>query len=501
MKTSKVISSYFVAILFILALCVPTFLKIVKAKTESLLGAVVKVEKPIYIWEDLLSGKFQHDYDLWYNRNFYSRTHMVKKYSQIKFDIFRKAVGTQVIIGRDNTFFEPGYLMYIDPEYPDEHIDLIKSVQDKCEKLGKKFLYILPPNKVLIYPEYTPLRYSHVVKKILENPFHITLSERLEAKGIHYFNSTPFLLTKKKDYNLFAKTGTHWNLVAAALVLEEISRKIPLLFNSNIVIQDIESSHTPYSADDDLLALSNIKRVPQTTYYNPLFEKYDIEKSKVFLNGTSFDWQLIALLAEFSVVDEIEYTYLHRHHSGELYAILNKNISYHELLKDKDIVMIASGPTGRILLPSLKRIDYALGLMLADYETDQFQNELTPEDTNISIKPFENTVNAEAGKDLIFSVKFTNDSKSIQSSYMPNPVMLASYWTLRNGEFLKNEERPRHALEGLVLPGETADVVINTKAPDEPGEYLLHITAVQELVMWYEAYNNKLPISILVRVR
>ncbi|MDR2104987.1 MAG: hypothetical protein LBP51_04440 [Deferribacteraceae bacterium] len=500
------ISNYIIIVLFLLILAAPTLITVLKVKTRALYGAVVNEDRPIYTKRDIFNGKFQHDYELWYNQNFYSRTHIVRLFTQLRYTLFHKVVGTRVVIGAKNTLFETGYLRYADIQYTEEQLNLIKAVKNKCEQLGKRFFFIIPANKVLIYPERTPMRYVRLVEKILENSFHIRLAEKLETEGIPYFNSTPFLFFEKSNYNLFAITGVHWNLLAAALVLREISRQNPTLFKGNITIEYIVSSSKPFGSDADLFGITNLKYLPKTTYYAPVLKRYSgEEKEKIFLNGTSFDGQLVQVLSDtglFAEIDEVEYTYVHRHYEEGKSISTNTdyNISYYELLNDKDIVIISSGPTGAILLPSLKRIERALDLMLSGHGTDRVQNKLGPEDADISIKPLKEQINAKGGEKLKITVKFTNNSNSIQASYNPYPVKVITYWTRADRELINNI-REQHNIKGLILPKETVDVEINVRAPDAPGEYLLQISAAQELVMQYESYNKKLPVSVLVRVR
>jgi hypothetical protein len=91
----------------------------------------------------------------------------------------------------------------------------------------------------------------------------------------------------------------------------------------------------------------------------------------------------------------------------------------------------------------------------------------------------------------------TNEGNATLVSAPPNPVHVSYQWRdPASGEL--RLEGMRTTLTKPLAPGETAEVTLRLLTPWQPGEYLLLITPVQELVAWFADVDpaNALELSV-----
>lgn len=166
------------------------------------------------------SENYTKSYEKYINDNFGFRDYFISLSNTIDVKLFNKSTSKNVFIGKN------GYL-YIGEEMKDydrnsglsdEDITKIakniKEFQNKLAAEGKNYIFYVAPNKSTIYPEdvgRTPLYNSR------ENNYD-KFVKALEKENVNTFDVKKFLLGYKNKYQLYYKSDTHWNNIAAALV-------------------------------------------------------------------------------------------------------------------------------------------------------------------------------------------------------------------------------------------------------------------------------------------
>ena len=89
-----------------------------------------------------------------------------------------------------------------------------------------------------------------------------------------------------------------------------------------------------------------------------------------------------------------------------------------------------------------------------------------------------------AGYQSLVSCSVENRGPVTLSSRMPHPVRLAARWFDGEGRFIA--QGPRTPLLPSLRSGERRTIAVRIDPPFEAGEYELRISAVQELVAWFD---------------
>jgi alginate O-acetyltransferase complex protein AlgJ len=105
---------------------------------------------------------------------------------------------------------------------------LLETRRDWLAGRGIKYIFVIPPNKQSIYPEYIPnwLKKSDTPSKLDQLMAHMKAYSTVEVLDLR-----PAFIAAKPAGLLFLKTDTHWNglgaFVACAQVARELSRQMP----------------------------------------------------------------------------------------------------------------------------------------------------------------------------------------------------------------------------------------------------------------------------------
>lgn len=182
-----------------------------------------KNPKPKFTISSIRNGNFMNGFEKYYNDNIGFRNLLVKIANTVDVKVFNVSPNPSVIIG------ENGYLYYADAikDYnkitlTDSELsrlaDKMKELQDKLEKRGVNFLFLVGPNKNTIYPEYMPFPSSNPSGK----SNYQKLINQLKVRNVNIIDTASLLIAQKQNSQLYFKRGTHWNYVAGLMISQEI---------------------------------------------------------------------------------------------------------------------------------------------------------------------------------------------------------------------------------------------------------------------------------------
>lgn len=203
---------------------------------------------------------------------------------------------------------EEGYVtLYMRNEGYNEEINKeallrIKRIKTKLEKQGIKSLLILAPDKLSLYKEKMPW-YLYKLWRINVNPPMPKCKKVVDKYGIPCFDAYSYLEPQLKKGPMFSYAGTHWNALAASLIMEKILSDNGYRTNKCKGLQELEKKEYAEYADDDLGNLLNLCTNPirrKNKSYRPLFNDREFKNNEgsIIIFGDSFTGQIATYLMQ-----------------------------------------------------------------------------------------------------------------------------------------------------------------------------------------------------------
>ncbi len=221
MKVKKILKTIYVVGIFglLIAIGIKTFV----GKSNS----PAKEEKVKFKPSSYTS--FCNEFDKYFSANFGFRSRFISMNNIVKYNVFKQSGEDNVIAGRDGWLFYNSALHdYIGEDVlSDEEIikiaDYVEAISEKCEKAGKKFVFVIAPNKMEIYGEYMPYYY---VENCPDGNYEKLIKE-LSSRKVAYTDLKK-LFKEDNTYSgveLYHKLDSHWNNLGASLAYMEIMDK------------------------------------------------------------------------------------------------------------------------------------------------------------------------------------------------------------------------------------------------------------------------------------
>jgi alginate O-acetyltransferase complex protein AlgJ len=283
---------------------------------DSLAGVEKPKPAPLSI-ETLWSGQAQKIYSANFGRMLPPLVLAVRAKNQFLYSLLGVAGSNGIIIGENGQLFE---LPYVD-EYcgrgapPDVKriefwADSIREIQDRVEKAGKAFVYLITPSKAAQYSEYLPAKMNCQARANGATDKLSPFRAALDARAIRYVDAASLIHAAKPHYSidLFPRGGTHWNMLGAAIGAQQVIR---VLDDAKRVSSPLGPFEFTYDVDKearlsdrDLLDLLNLLW-PDPHYPAPIVNvsrsgaacagaPHVIEMGGSFMHGINFLWERAA---------------------------------------------------------------------------------------------------------------------------------------------------------------------------------------------------------------
>lgn len=153
----------------------------------------------------------------WINDNIGFREKLLKLCVNFKYKILGQSTSEKVLIAKDDWLFYTmdNNIQIATGEYPltDDDLKTIaqnqQAISDYYKSVGKKYILMLTPSKVSVYPEYLPMSNKAVEKTAVD----IVAGYLRENTDVIVYSAKDVLLEAKNDGagQLYHKTDTHWN--------------------------------------------------------------------------------------------------------------------------------------------------------------------------------------------------------------------------------------------------------------------------------------------------
>ena len=179
--------------------------------------------------DDLLT--FPQRFNRFFDDHFPLRTQLIQRYNYLRIKIMRQSDQRSVLLGRD------GWLFYTQERQLRDFIGRAPFSEEKLEALrgllearrdwlaarGIAYLFVIPPAKPSIYPEYMPENYQRARGRT-------RLDRVMDHMGRHsditIVDLRSSLLAAKSEHLLFHRSDTHWNALGGLAASGEIMRAV-----------------------------------------------------------------------------------------------------------------------------------------------------------------------------------------------------------------------------------------------------------------------------------
>jgi alginate O-acetyltransferase complex protein AlgJ len=180
-------------------------------------------------------SNFFKQFEDYYNDHFGFRDKLIHRYSREMEKRFGLSGVSNVMAGKEGWYFFArdnvlddfrGISPLTEHQLISWKADLVRK-KDWLAKQGIQYLFVLPPSKPTIYPEYLP--------EAFQNAKGVTHLEQLidyldKDPDVDIVNPKPELLKAKTKTRLYYKTDTHWNDYGAFVAYKEIINQISRWF-------------------------------------------------------------------------------------------------------------------------------------------------------------------------------------------------------------------------------------------------------------------------------
>jgi len=178
-----------------------------------------------------LYEKFPKYFSDYFNDHFGLRNWLIVANRWSRYKLFGVSPNKAVTVGKEEWLFYTPDINYIDSinaqGFTEGELKQIEAnfldIQNKFNKKGIKFYFLVAPNKQSIYPEFLP----DYMKKIRPDSRLDQLSSFLEKNGmVNFVNPKKELLEMKKNAPVYLKYDTHWNDLGAFVAYQKLFQKI-----------------------------------------------------------------------------------------------------------------------------------------------------------------------------------------------------------------------------------------------------------------------------------
>lgn len=227
---NKKVENILVIVLFAIFLAVPVFTTHlsggeVSQKEKRTLARIPSMENLIF---RIGNRAFMKDVENWLNDHIGQRDVCRKIYAQVMNRCLHLSTSESVLFGRNSYYYftRDNNIDIAKGTYPLDDIQLKKiAQQQKCvvdyyNKNKVRYILLLTPSKVSIYPEYLPF----VKARGITEPAEIV--QRALRKNGEVLNVKKALKAKKNTGKLFYLTDSHWNTRGSYVAYTEILKKI-----------------------------------------------------------------------------------------------------------------------------------------------------------------------------------------------------------------------------------------------------------------------------------
>lgn len=181
-------------------------------------------------------GELAEGFERYFNDHFGFRQQLIRLYRLLEVKVFRVSQAGNVIFGKDGWLFQAGSEQIADirNNWPfneaelTEWAQLLSAKHDALAARGIEYLFVVAPNKHLIYPEKLPAS----MNRVRDESRAEQLVAHLEAHtDVPVLDLRPAMFEAKEKLRPYHRTDTHWNAWGAyagyRALMERLENVVP----------------------------------------------------------------------------------------------------------------------------------------------------------------------------------------------------------------------------------------------------------------------------------
>lgn len=216
--------------------------------------------------QSLKSKEFYTQFEKWYQDRLRYRDRAIRRWKNLNF-AFGVVLSDSLVLGKSGWLLNK-YSCINKFNEPQEKAVKIKELQNYCEQNGKKFIFMLPPNKESIYRDYFPKSIQEKYKA--PQYWHKQADDLLLANGINYLPVTKQLeeARKTEPHDLYFSDDHHWSYygsaIAADLLMKKLEQELDIDFYNGLKFDGTtRSAYKEYSYANQLaFSIDNETQAP-----------------------------------------------------------------------------------------------------------------------------------------------------------------------------------------------------------------------------------------------
>jgi hypothetical protein len=225
--------SALLAVVFLIGLCLPT------------VDSLFDVDKAPWVNENRAPAKFPQvtlsvqslralpaGLEAYYHDHFGFRKRLIRWDKKWKYELFKEETYPDVMKGRDGWLFYTAQQMVehfrgiktFTPEELRNWQSLLEKRRDWLASRGIKYVFVIPPDKHSIYPEYLPDWLTKVGPTKLDK----LIAYMKEHSTVEVLDLRPVLMAAKKTARTYLYSDTHWNSYGSFIAYQALMRALAL---------------------------------------------------------------------------------------------------------------------------------------------------------------------------------------------------------------------------------------------------------------------------------
>lgn len=330
-----------------------------RADIRPLVGVTSPGPAVNWTFRDFVDGKLRDAVRLAVTDSVAWRSLLIRLNNQLQFTLFSKSSNPGIFIGagsslhginnikeyclRDFAVFRPIALT---------RVAMLKAIQDKVESQGRRFLYLITPNKSAAHPSEFLGLYDCRASAAEREAFLDRYIDLLRSAEIKYLDIASRIHGElaARERSLFPRGGVHWNELGSALAGRDLVSRLGQMTGQELpeVSWTTSWDHQPTGNDRDLLELLNLLfpadkyLVPHLTYVRDETRPCT-RPMRAAVVGGSFVWPLMAHMQRTGCITSDFFFYLvisQTRYSAASAAGENVAKVDHRAIEEADVVVL-----------------------------------------------------------------------------------------------------------------------------------------------------------------
>lgn len=183
--------------------------------------------------ENFYNRKFFSAFEEYFNDHFAFRSVLITMKSWVDYYVFKTSPSPKVHVGTDgwlyyyrttHGYFKVDDCIPVERERMERIAEQLHLLERMVETSGRKFLFVVAPDKTTIYPEYFGEKRRNL--RCSKSHYDLLLYYLQKYPVRNFVRLDEDLISEKRGQQIYYKTDTHWNLYGSMIASSSIIRHL-----------------------------------------------------------------------------------------------------------------------------------------------------------------------------------------------------------------------------------------------------------------------------------